>query len=95
MVLAFVVVVVVTILVFDLRDISIRVIVAMLMRRNQNGRHQMNHTFLDGDIGHRNGGVFVDRHQGQTMEVTDVDGDGFVFEVCWEVELFIISIVMK
>lgn len=82
------VVVMLTPLLLDLR-ISVRVIMAMLMRRKQNGRHQMNHTFLDRYIRHRNGRVLVNRHQGQTMEVADVDGDGFVVEVCWEVELFL------
>ena len=81
------VVVVVATILFDLRDISIRVIMAMLMRRKQNGRRQMNHTFLDGNIRHRNGRVLVNRYQGQTMEVANVDGDGCVVEVCWEVEL--------
>lgn len=85
------VVVVVTLLFLDLRDISVRVI--MLMRRKQNGRHQMNHTFLDGDIRHRNGRVFVNCYQGQTMEVADVDGDGCVVEVCWEVELSFILVL--
>lgn len=47
----------------------------------------MDNAFLDGDIGHRNGCVFVDCHQSQTMEVADVDGDRFLVEICWEVEL--------
>lgn len=81
------VMVMVTTLFLDLRDISIRVIMAMLMRRKQNGRHQMNHTLLDGDIRHRNRRVLVNRYQGQAMKVADVDGDGCVVEVCWEVEL--------
>jgi hypothetical protein len=87
MVVVVVVVVMVTTLLLDLREISIRVIMAMLVRRKQNGRHQMNYTLLNGDIRHRNGRVLVNCYQGQTMKAADVDGDGCVVEVCWEVEL--------
>lgn len=72
-------------LLLDLRDIGI---VVMLMRRDQNGRHQMHNTLLDRHIGDRNGRVFVDCHQSQTMEIADVDGNGFLVEVGRDVKLY-------